>query len=117
MATSPPAGTSGAFSIDQPATATAKPPPIRNASIEIPKKFSTGAPTKKITSSVKNTFVASCFDRIARSASLSDCVRSRNTNAMPNGLMMPIRPVKPNRISGIRRSSCIAIVLSGNERE
>ena len=104
---SPPPGPSGSFSICQPATATAKPPPIRSASIEIPKKCSTGVPAKNATISTTNALNATFLASRSRSCSVSASVRSRNRNAMPIGLMMPIRPVKPNRISEIRRLTII----------
>jgi hypothetical protein len=54
--------------------------------------------------STKNALIATRRARKRRSASESDAVRSRNTNATPSGLMMLMSPVKPNRMSEIRLS-------------
>ncbi len=58
----------------------AKPSPISNASIEIPKKFSTGAPTKKITSSVN--FTRSSRTSTTRPKDGGGFVRPVSSNAM-----------------------------------
>ncbi|MCA8115207.1 hypothetical protein [Burkholderia cepacia] len=60
--------------------ATAKPPPISNAPIEIPKKFSTGAPTKKITSGVN--FTRSSRTSTTRPKDGGGFVRPVSSNAM-----------------------------------
>ena len=78
---------------------------MRNASMEMPKKWRIGVPTKKATSNTHMTLKAIFLASAVRSSVVSDAVRSRKTNAMPIGLMMLISPVKPKRMSEIRLST------------
>lgn len=93
-----------------------RPPAIRRAGMEIPKKFRIWLPMKSDTSSTPKAQIATRNAIRARSRSDKLIVLSRKTNARPYGLMIANRAPNPNRNSLMKREATSPVMRFQVER-